>query len=597
MKIIVLIITLGFFTFLFAKTETICHPPQNVQAQTVYNGAEISWDYDLPDSAISYNNSYPFGIWGPRAKEALGVIFDLSAFPGAVLKQIDFAHFSRGLLNGPYLYNVHIFDMDSMKTITVIDSLIAGDANDEPRFEVGVDLGSIPARDRIGIFIEGLSVYEEGSNKYTFPALMTDNADYVYYVNYYWFNVDDPGMVEDENYTQSNAIGGNNTTNFILDLWIDLGNGKQLVSSAAEPDTFNIFRGASEEDLIKIGQVVNGEHSYVDMQAVGDSSYVYAVSAFCGGDASGQVSVNYTHPMIYSVADARVDADHNYIPDLLNERIYVKGVVNSSNFDSRTDYFIQGGMGGMRLLNPNFTTHLNIGDSVFVQGVVQQVNGMTQIVPEANDQILVFSEGNSVDTLALTMADISEEYEGMLVSIEDVSILNPEFWPAEGFYSAQVQASDASDTLNLIIDQDTDLDGITPPESGFRLVGIVDQVAYGAAADWGYYIRPRFMKDLGGLTSIGDQPGTTPGDFILNQNYPNPFNPSTTISYQLSAVSQVELVVFNTIGQKVQILVNEMQTPGKHTVHFDASGLASGIYYYKLRSGSSVQVRKMILMR
>ncbi len=597
MKKIALIIILGFATFLFAKTEAVCHPPQNVQAQIVYNGAQVSWDYELPDTAVSYNDNHPSGIWSPVEKQALGVAFDLSAFPGATLEQIDFAHFSRELAAGPSLYNIHIYDMTTGIKIKEIDSLVAGDAADAPRFEVGVDLGSVPAVDRVGVFIEGLTIVPTNGKNYSFPALMSDSSDYVYNVNYYLYDLNTTAIVEDEHYAQSNAVGGNSSTNYIMDLWINLGNGKRLVSAATEPKIFNIFRGASEKDLVKIGEVVNGEHSFVDMQAPGDSTYFYAVSALCDGSVSGRTFVQYTHPMIYSVAGARADVDQNYIPDLINERIYVKGVVNSPDFDSRTDYFIQGGMGGMRLSNSNFSLDLNIGDSVFVQGFVQQVNGVTGIVPETANAVLVFSEGNSVDTLALTMADVSEAYEGMLVSIEEVSILNPDLWPAEGFYSTQVQVSDALDTLNLILDQDTDLDGITPPANSFRLVGIVDQIAYGTPADWGYYIRPRFMKDLGGLTSIGDRPEIAPGEFILNQNYPNPFNPTTAISYQLSAVSEVELAVFNTLGQKVQTLVNGTQTVGKHTIRFDASGLASGIYFYTLRAGNNTVTRKMILMR
>lgn len=597
MKVTILLITLGFFTLLFAGTETICHPPQNVQAQTVYNGALISWDYSLPDSVLSYNNSYPSGIWSPVEKQALGVAFDLSAYPGATLEQIDFAHFSRGLLTGASLYNIHIYDMTSGVKITEIDSLTAGDAAETPHFEVGVSLGSVPAPERVGIFIEGLTIVPSGDKNYSFPALMSDNADFIYNVNYYLYDFNTAAIVEDEHYTQSNAVGGPSTTNFILDLWINLGNGKQLVSAAAEPDTFRVFRGATEEDLMQIGEIVDGGHSFTDTQAPGDSSYIYAVSASCSEGTSGLTSVAYTHPMIYSVAEARVDADHNYIPDLLNEKIYVKGVVNSPDFDARTDYFIQGGMGGMRLSNPNFTKELNIGDSVFVQGFVQQMNGMTQIVPESGEQILVFSEGNAVDTLALTMNDVSENYEGMLVSIEDVSLLNPELWPAEGVYSTQVQAVDATDTLHLILDQDTDLDGITPPDGSFRLVGIVDQVTYTVPADGNYYLRPRFMSDLGGLTSLENHPGTTPSIFTLSQNYPNPFNPTTTINYELSATNDVKLVVYNALGQKVQTLVNGMQTAGKHQASFDASGLASGIYYYKLISGSSLLVRKMVLIR
>jgi len=87
-----------------------------------------------------------------------------------------------------------------------------------------------------------------------------------------------------------------------------------------------------------------------------------------------------------------------------------------------------------------------------------------------------------------------------------------------------------------------------------------------------------------------------PANFML-QNYPNPFNPTTAISYRFSAISEVSLIVYNTLGQKVRTLVNQSQEAGMHTVTFDASELANGVYFYKLSTGSFVQVRKMVLMK
>lgn len=89
----------------------------------------------------------------------------------------------------------------------------------------------------------------------------------------------------------------------------------------------------------------------------------------------------------------------------------------------------------------------------------------------------------------------------------------------------------------------------------------------------------------------------TPQGFQLFQNYPNPFNPTTTISYWLSAFSNVDLSVYNLLGQKVTTLVAANQAAGNYTVRFDASALPAGIYYYRLSAGSLVQVRKMVLIQ
>ena len=86
-------------------------------------------------------------------------------------------------------------------------------------------------------------------------------------------------------------------------------------------------------------------------------------------------------------------------------------------------------------------------------------------------------------------------------------------------------------------------------------------------------------------------------EFALKQNYPNPFNPSTTISYSIDASSDVSLVIYNMLGQKVATLVNNKQKEGNYTVNWDATNLASGIYIYRLSAGNQTITRKMNLIK
>jgi hypothetical protein len=83
---------------------------------------------------------------------------------------------------------------------------------------------------------------------------------------------------------------------------------------------------------------------------------------------------------------------------------------------------------------------------------------------------------------------------------------------------------------------------------------------------------------------------------VITQNYPNPFNPTTAIGYQLSAVSDVELSIYNLLGQKVAILVSEKQNAGRYQVEWDASGYASGIYFYTLKTNKGVMITKKMLL-
>ena len=87
------------------------------------------------------------------------------------------------------------------------------------------------------------------------------------------------------------------------------------------------------------------------------------------------------------------------------------------------------------------------------------------------------------------------------------------------------------------------------------------------------------------------------GEFRLNQNYPNPFNPSTTITYAIPDQTDVRLEVYNINGQRVAVLVDEVQQAGEHRVPFDASGLASGVYLYRLQAGSFTKTERMVLLK
>jgi hypothetical protein len=88
-----------------------------------------------------------------------------------------------------------------------------------------------------------------------------------------------------------------------------------------------------------------------------------------------------------------------------------------------------------------------------------------------------------------------------------------------------------------------------------------------------------------------------PQIFALHQNYPNPFNPRTVISWQLAVGNRVDLSIYNMLGQKVATLARGKQQAGFHTVEWNASGFASGVYLYRLQTGDYVETKKMVLIR
>lgn len=108
----------------------------------------------------------------------------------------------------------------------------------------------------------------------------------------------------------------------------------------------------------------------------------------------------------------------------------------------------------------------------------------------------------------------------------------------------------------------------------------------------------QFLKlTEGQVSAISDYPNQAPASYKLLQNYPNPFNPVTAISYQIKTAGDVRLDVYNALGQRVQALVDRPQSAGTYTVEFNGTSLPSGIYFYKLTSGTFSTVRKMVLMK
>jgi hypothetical protein len=99
------------------------------------------------------------------------------------------------------------------------------------------------------------------------------------------------------------------------------------------------------------------------------------------------------------------------------------------------------------------------------------------------------------------------------------------------------------------------------------------------------------------VLDVNENGDVLPNGFVLRQNYPNPFNPVTRISYSLPNREHVSLKVYDMLGHEVATVVNEEQTAGTHEVTFNGINLASGVYYYRLLSGSYVDTKKFILVK
>ena len=118
---------------------------------------------------------------------------------------------------------------------------------------------------------------------------------------------------------------------------------------------------------------------------------------------------------------------------------------------------------------------------------------------------------------------------------------------------------------------------------------------------WHVYEQDNFtdwsIGNFGNLTLAGEGKGLNSTTYNLSQNYPNPFNPTTMIQYNVPERSNVNLTVYNVLGEAVRILAEGEKEAGTYSVNFRAQDLPSGVYIYRLQAGSFVQTRKMILLK
>ena len=190
----------------------------------------------------------------------------------------------------------------------------------------------------------------------------------------------------------------------------------------------------------------------------------------------------------------------------------------------------------------------------------------------------------------------------MLVRFNNVTVtdINPtfsdptEFTVNDGSGAVVVQRSGKYSYSNVAADSAL---GKTVLKVGNKIGSLTGIVYYSFNQ---YKFVPRTNADFVNvtLTGVNEQPASViPASYTLNQNYPNPFNPSTTIRFALPTAGQTTLRVYNLLGQEMATLVNDVMPAGVHSVRFNASSLSSGVYFFRIESGSFRAVKKMMLVK
>ena len=133
-------------------------------------------------------------------------------------------------------------------------------------------------------------------------------------------------------------------------------------------------------------------------------------------------------------------------------------------------------------------------------------------------------------------------------------------------------------------------------DGDFGLSYFVTNAALDFSDSTWYAISENNNITITGATDVSDA-GVVVNNYSLKQNYPNPFNPSTSISFSIPESGNVKLIVFNSLGEEVTILVNGFIPAGLKTVKFDAQNFQSGVYYYRLETSGFIETKKMVLLK
>jgi hypothetical protein len=241
-------------------------------------------------------------------------------------------------------------------------------------------------------------------------------------------------------------------------------------------------------------------------------------------------------------------------------------------------------------------------DKIRVQGIISEQNFLKVIAGDDLKGFQRISRFNILPTpIKVTLAELEangEEYESELITLDNLSIQR-NF--SNVFYEDRTyEVTDVSDYSNSVVvrignKDDTALNGMPFIENLVTFEGVLSQFGY-TNPYWGYQLTPILPNDIRN-DPVDVNERNIEKSFALACNLPNPFTSFTTIQYNIENADYVTLKVYNIYGDEISTLVDDYLQSGVHKVTFYPNNLSSGVYYYRLQSGSLNTIKQMILTK
>ena len=316
-----------------------------------------------------------------------------------------------------------------------------------------------------------------------------------------WMNVD---YIQAANGAKLLAVNANNVTSDIrkLQVW-------DITESETNPTLW-----ATGETGYFVHPNANGAGEIIAHDN-GDGTYTLFQLTTNNAIASWTLMIPEVVDLL-TIAEAKVDADNDFVPDLLNLIVSIKGVISSPNYGSHSQYYLQDETAGIVLYSSSIDLALNIGDEVQITGEITQYRGISQIEPATAEDVLVLSTNNKLAAKKIKIPEISEPNEALLVQVDSVWLVDVTQWPTEG-RNGNVDITDGVDTTYIFIDKETDLDGWTPPTGMINLIAVVDQYTSATPPNTGYSLRGTLQEhfvELMPILTIAEAKADTNNDFV-----------------------------------------------------------------------------------